>query len=67
MRAGDLAAAFGVRADLGGSMLRAGDSDVEVSAWPAQRLGAELERAVPPLGDGPRPTLHQPLTQVAER
>jgi hypothetical protein len=45
---GDMAAALGVRGDLGGSMVRAGRSEVEVAAWPAERLGAELVRAVPP-------------------
>lgn len=44
---GDVAAAWGVRGDLGGSMVRAGTSDVEVAAWPALRLGDELRRAVP--------------------
>jgi hypothetical protein len=45
--AGDVAAAWGVRGDLGGSMARAGTSDVEVAAWPALRLGAELRRVFP--------------------
>jgi hypothetical protein len=44
---GDVAAALGIRGDLGGSMVRAGQSDIEVGAWPAARLGAELARAVP--------------------
>jgi hypothetical protein len=44
---GDVAAVWGVRGDLGGSMLRAGDSAVEVAAWPVERLGPELRRAVP--------------------
>jgi hypothetical protein len=57
---GDVAAVWGVRGDLGGSMVRAGDSDVEVAAWPAVRLGAELRRAVPA---GLTGTLH--LTVVA--
>lgn len=46
-RSGDVAAAFGIRGDLGGSMVRVGGSDVEVAAWPAERLGGELDRAVP--------------------
>jgi hypothetical protein len=64
---GDVAAALGVRGDLGGSMLRAGGSDVEISAWPADQLGRELARAVPPLGAGPRPALHLPLTELGAR
>ena len=46
---GDVAAALGIRGDLGGSLVRAGESDVEVAAWPAERLGVELARAVPPV------------------
>jgi hypothetical protein len=63
---GDLAAAYGIRADLGGSMLRAGDSDVEVSAWPALRLGAELARGMPQLGMSSLPRLHLPLAEISE-
>jgi hypothetical protein len=62
---GDVAAALGVRGDLGGSMVRAGGSDVEVAAWPAGRLGAELAAAVPALDSGPRPMLHLPLDDLA--
>jgi hypothetical protein len=64
---GDVAAAFGVRHDLGGSLLRAGECGVEMSVWPALRLGDELARAVPILGASPLPALDLPLPQVAER
>lgn len=64
---GDVAAAFGVRGDLGGSMIRAGGSGVELAAWPAERLGAELARAVPPLGLSAQPPLHLPLAEIAMR
>jgi hypothetical protein len=63
---GDVAGAFGARGDVGGSMLRAGGSDVEVSAWPAEQLGRELARAVPPLGSNPLAALHLPLSAIAE-
>lgn len=59
-------AAYGVAGDLGGSLLRFDGSDVEVSAWPATRLGAELTRGVPPLPIGERPFLHAPLHEIAE-
>jgi len=62
---GEVAAALGVRDDLGGSLLRAGPSPVEVAAWPAERLGPELARVVPPLPSGPRPDLHLPVTDLA--
>jgi hypothetical protein len=62
---GGLAAAFGVRADLGGSLLRAAGSDVEVSAWPALQLGAELARTVPWLGRSDLPVLHLPVSEIA--
>lgn len=61
---GSVAAAFGARAGLGGSMIRAGESPVEIAAWPAERLGAELARAVPPLGRSPRPPLRLPLAEL---
>jgi hypothetical protein len=64
---GDVAAAYGIRDDLGGSMLRAEDSDVEVSAWPALGLGGELARAVPTLGASPIPSLHLPLAEIPAR
>ena len=64
--AGDVTAVFGVRDDLGGSLLRHGASQVEVSAWPAVRLGSELVRAVPVLGCGSREPLHLPLAALAD-
>ncbi|MDX6198845.1 MAG: hypothetical protein QOJ79_1996 [Actinomycetota bacterium] len=64
---GDVAAALGVRADLGGSLVRAGDSDVEVAAWPAERLGAELARVVPSLGRSSMPTMHVPIGALADQ
>lgn len=57
-------AALGVRADLGAGLIRAETSDVEVSAWPAVRLGDELARAVADLGSSERPDLHLPLDDV---
>ena len=63
--AGDVAAALGVRGDLGGSLVRVGSSDVEVAAWPAERLGVELVRTVPDLGGSARPALHGPLVDLA--
>lgn len=63
---GGIAGALGIRDDLGGSMLRADGSDVEVSAWPALRLGDELARSVPALPTGDRPSLHCPLSQIPE-
>jgi hypothetical protein len=65
LTAGDAAAVFGIAGDLGGSLLGAGDSPVEVSAWPAAQLGAELARAVPPRPDLERPPRHRPLTELA--
>jgi hypothetical protein len=62
----DLAAALGVRGDLGGSLVRAGDSDVEVAAWPVEHLGVELTRAVPVLGDSAMPRLHLPVNALAD-
>lgn len=62
---GEVAAALGVRGDLGGSLLRAGPSPVEVAAWPAEQLGPELARVVPPLPSGPRPDLHLPVSDLA--
>jgi hypothetical protein len=59
---GDVAAALGIRGDLGGSALRAGDSEVELSAWPADRLGDELARAVPALGSSDLQPMHVALT-----
>lgn len=64
---GDVAAAYGVRGELGASLIRAGSSPVELSAWPAQRLGAELARTVPPIGRSSLPLLHLPLADVTER
>ena len=63
---GAVTAAFGLRDDLGGGFLRAVDSEVEVSAWPAVRLGEELSRAVPSLGCGAAFALHAPLTEVTD-
>jgi hypothetical protein len=62
---GPLWAAVGVRGDLGGSLLRCGSSDVEVSTWRAARLGAELARTVPALGSSDRSPLHVPLDELA--
>jgi hypothetical protein len=62
---GRLTGAFGVRGDLGGCMVRADSSDVEVAAWPALRLGEELTRAVPVLGRSPLPSLHLPFEDLA--
>jgi hypothetical protein len=59
-------AAFGVRDDLGGSLLRGVESPVEVSVWPAVRLRSELARAVPPLAARPSPPLHLPLDEVPD-
>jgi hypothetical protein len=64
---GDLTAAFGIRDDLGGSLVRAGSSDVELAAWPALRLGEELARAIPVLGASPQPALHLPAAEIADR
>ena len=58
--------AFGIADDLGGSLLRTADSDVEVSAWPAVRLGDELARAAPTLPELDRPTLHLPLAELPD-
>jgi hypothetical protein len=62
---GDVAAALGVRDELGGSLLRAAGSRVEVSAWPALELGAELARCLPPLPAAPRQSLQWPLHDLA--
>ena len=59
-------AAFGVRDDLGGSLLRRVESPVEVSVWPAVRLRSELARAVAPLAARPSPPLHLPLDDVPD-
>lgn len=59
-------AALGVRGDLGSGLIRCGDSDVEASAWPAVRLGAELARAVPSLASRDRVSLHAPLHEIAD-
>jgi hypothetical protein len=64
--AGDTAAALGGRADLGGSMVRAGESAVEVAAWPAARLGAELVRAVPALGQSSLPARDLPVAAIPD-
>jgi hypothetical protein len=45
-----VAAAFGIRGDLGGSMVGAAESEVEISAWPAERLGEELARVARIMG-----------------
>ena len=47
---GEVAAAFGIRGDLGGSIVGAAGTDVEISAWPAEQLGAELQRVASLLG-----------------
>lgn len=59
-----VSAALGLRGDLGGSLLRAGGSEVEVSAWPAVALGHELTRTVPELGASAQPARHLPLAEL---
>lgn len=59
-------AALGIVGELGGGLIRYPGSDIEVSAWPAVRLGSELARGVPPLPSGERPTLHAPLREIVD-
>jgi hypothetical protein len=59
-------AVLGVRGALGGSLVHMGTAAVEVAAWPAAWLAAELSRVVPPLacsGGAPR---HLPLPALSE-
>ncbi|MCU1590294.1 MAG: hypothetical protein JWP11_1550 [Frankiales bacterium] len=62
---GGVAAAFGIRGELGASVMRVGEDGREVSAWSPLRLGEELARCVPPLGTGRAAELHLPLADVA--
>jgi hypothetical protein len=55
---------LGVRGDLGGGLVRGSSHDVEMSAWPAVRLGHEIARTVPRLGSVDRPELHLPLDEA---
>lgn len=61
---GDLHAAVGVRGELGGGLLRAGASLIELSTWRATSLGAELARTLPRLGASVATPVRLPLAEV---